>query len=134
MDQGMAAVLGAAVGVVGALGASAMTYFGASFTRATAKAEFAKAIWSERVEGYAAFIQDTQSADHALVEVRMHLEAVVKYKNEHQNELIVRNTEAAMQEASSSIHEATIALNASHTCAAKIMPKSWCWDLKHSTA
>ncbi|MEV5775288.1 hypothetical protein AB0L49_29260 [Streptomyces antimycoticus] len=112
-----------------------MTYFGAKFqSRATAKAEFAKAIWSEQVEGYAALIEDAQSADHALVEVRMHLEAVVKYKNEHQNELIVRNAEAAMQEASSSIHEATIALKASHACAAKIMPKSWCWDLKHSTA
>ncbi|WP_413098467.1 hypothetical protein [Streptomyces sp. Inha503] len=53
--------------------------------------------------------------------MRIHLETVVKYKNEHQNELIARNIEDAMQEASSCIHEATIALKASHTCAAKIM-------------
>ncbi|MFJ9047850.1 hypothetical protein [Streptomyces sp. NPDC102347] len=73
MDQGVAAVLGASVGVVGTLGAAALTYI------ATRKqvvdqglVDFKKSLRSERREVYLAFMQATEGIHPVLVALGWH--------------------------------------------------------------
>ncbi|MCX5247825.1 hypothetical protein OG895_21865 [Streptomyces sp. NBC_00201] len=74
MDQGVAAVLGAAVGVVGAMGAATVTYFGVRHQAAvTAESEHRRTIRTERVEAFAAFIESVQGAHDALIDARVQL-------------------------------------------------------------
>ncbi|MET7364488.1 hypothetical protein ABZS61_01430 [Streptomyces sp. NPDC005566] len=73
MDQGLAAVLGASVGVVGTLGAAALTYIA---TRKQAAdqgvVDFKKSLRSERREAYLAFMQAVEDLHPVLVSLGWH--------------------------------------------------------------
>ncbi|WP_208032751.1 hypothetical protein [Streptomyces cyanogenus] len=73
MDQGVAAVLGASVGVVGALGAATLTYIA---TRKQAVdqgvVDFRKSLRSERREAYLAFMQAVEGLHPVLVALGWH--------------------------------------------------------------
>ncbi|MFJ9469086.1 hypothetical protein [Streptomyces caniferus] len=61
MDQGMAALLGAAVGVAGTLGAAALSYLAVrSQAPDQARVDHAKQIRSERRDAYAAFLEKAE--------------------------------------------------------------------------
>ncbi|MFD4608042.1 hypothetical protein ACFWOT_07960 [Streptomyces sp. NPDC058440] len=73
MDQGLAAVLGASVGLAGALGAATLTYIA---TRKQAAdqglVEFKRSLRSERREAYLAFIRATEDLHPVLVALGWH--------------------------------------------------------------
>ncbi|QKW08052.1 hypothetical protein HUT18_18365 [Streptomyces sp. NA04227] len=67
MDQGLAAVLGAATGVVGSVGAAVLTYIGVRHqVRATAEEERKQVVRSERVDAYSAFVAAAMEAIEAV--------------------------------------------------------------------
>ncbi|MEU5212482.1 hypothetical protein [Streptomyces sp. NPDC020742] len=120
MDQGMAAVLGAAVGVVGTLGASGLTYLGVrQQTRATGQIEYAKAVWTERAELYATFIDEVEEAHHALIHGRASISALRSALSGRSNETSQEAVDEA-EEALASLREAKDLIRAAYKCASRI--------------
>ena len=121
MDQGIAAVLGATVGVLGAMGASAMTYLGVKQqARIAAETEHEKAIWTERIAIYATFIDEVENASHLLTGGRGEIEKLRNALGHQQRGPdggdIVGDAEGIL----SRNKEASIAIRAVFKCAARI--------------
>lgn len=121
MDQGIAAVLGAAVGVVGALGASALTYLGVrQQTRAIGQIEYAKAVWTERAELYATFIDEVEEAHHALINGRTSLFALRRALIAQESNETSQEAANEAEEALARLREAKDLIRAAYKCASRI--------------
>jgi hypothetical protein len=121
MDQGIAAVLGAAVGVVGALGAAALAYLGVrQQSRATGQIEYAKAVWAERTELYAAFIDAVEEADHALINGRAILSALRSALSGLERNATSQEAANKAEEALAKLREAKDLIRAAYKCASRI--------------
>lgn len=114
MDQGIAALLGATVGVVGALGTAALAFFGVRYqARATGQIEHQKALWNERIAAYSAFIEAVQGAHNVLLEISAKLR---KYSPDPETPA---NATAA-QDLVSRLQEAKDRVSAAYECMARI--------------
>ncbi|MFI7408746.1 hypothetical protein ACIBU0_08790 [Streptomyces sp. NPDC049627] len=110
MDQGIAAVLGASVGVIGAIGGSVLTYIGVRHQARTAAAlEYQKSVWAERVDLYAEFIEKVEDAHHQLIDIRSHVASFLA-KLRDLNFQVNPEIEEEAQEILSAVREAQIPL------------------------
>ncbi|MFM9368153.1 hypothetical protein [Streptomyces sp. Da 82-17] len=119
MDQGLAAVLGAGVGVIGAVGAAGLTFLGVRHqVRETAKNERLRTARAERVEAYTALTAAAMEAVEAITNLRVSLQA------EHDDPSIGPDgdvVEGVAETLVSRIDTAANSVQEASRCAAKIL-------------
>lgn len=115
MDQGVAAVLGAGVGVLGALGTAVLTYVGLRHqTASTAANQHRQTVRTERVEAFSAFIEAVQSADSSLMDAHIMLDGISEVEDETER---LEDAESALEH----VEAAKEAMAVARKCYAKIL-------------